>query len=71
MADYPVIDLMHLFQGSVAHAIERQRDGSLFDLRALGAVIASELLVSNDPSEMSRVNAAVRIPTTLDHPGIK
>ena len=49
-------------------AINRTRDSALYDLRLLGYIGSAELLVSNDPSEISRVNAAVRTPTTLDHP---
>lgn len=52
-------------------AFRRQGDGAAFDMRALGAVAANELLVSNDPSEISRLNAAVRTPTTIDHPSAK
>jgi hypothetical protein len=33
-------------------------------------MIAKELLVSDSPDDMARLNAAIRVPTTLDHPGI-
>jgi len=71
--------LVNLFSADAAEAISRRRDdtqlainrtrdSALYDLRLLGYIGSSELLVSNDPSEMSRLNAAVRVPTTLDHP---
>ena len=74
------VDLENIFTSAVAermarlqeHAIgatQRQTDGAGFDQRALGAVIANELVVSNDPMTMAGMNAAVRIPTTLTHPG--
>lgn len=49
-------------------AIARQRDGAGQDMRVIGGMIAKELLVSDSPDDMSRLNAAVRIPTTVDHP---
>lgn len=52
----------------LAHA--RQRDGAAFDMRALGAAVASELVQSDDPQTFAGLNTAVRIPTTVDHPGI-
>lgn len=51
-------------------AMERQRDGAAQDMRVIGGMIAKELLVSDSPDDMSRLNAAVRVPTTVDHPGI-
>lgn len=51
-------------------AIARQRDGAAHDMRLLGYIGTSELLVSNDTSEISRLNAAVRSPTTLSHPNV-
>lgn len=50
-------------------AFARQRDGATFDQRVLGAVAASELLVSNDGMQIAGLNAGVRTPTTIDHPG--
>lgn len=72
-------ELQNLFAADAAEAIAarrddtrlaaaRQRDGAAFDMRALGAAIGSSLVASDDTSEMSRINAAVRVPTTLDHP---
>jgi hypothetical protein len=49
-------------------AIARARDTALHGLKVVEAVSAKELLVSDDPAEMSRLNSAVRVPTTLDHP---
>lgn len=49
-------------------ALARQRDAAAFDMRVIGAVAAGELLVTNDPSEVARLNTAVRTPTTIDHP---
>lgn len=73
------MDLMELFKASFAQgiadarsdaqlAMARQRDGAAFDMRALGAAIGGSLVASDDTSEMSRINAAVRVPTTLDQP---
>ncbi len=73
------MDLMELFKASLAQgiadarsdaqlAMARQRDGAAFDMRALGAAIGGSLVASDDTSEMSRINAAVRVPTTLDQP---
>ena len=47
----------------------RQRDTAMHGLKVVESVSAKELLVSDDASEFARTNAAVRIPTTLDHPG--
>ena len=58
------------YASEIALANRRQADGAAFDMRALGGLLGVEFLVSNDTSEMTRTNAAVRIPTTLDHPGI-
>lgn len=71
--------LLQLFMSDSAEAIARrrddtqlatarQRDGAGQDMRVVGGMIAKELLVSDSPDDMSRLNAAVRIPTTLDHP---
>ncbi len=49
-------------------AFARQRDGATFDQRTLGAVAAAELLVSNDPGDVARMNTAIRTPSTIDHP---
>lgn len=49
-------------------AMARHRDTALHGLKTIEAISAYELLVSNDPSEGSRLNAATRFPTTLDHP---
>lgn len=65
------------FEGDLGQAIGRARDfstfamsqltvGAMFDERLLGGVLAGALLASN----YSQLNAAVRIPSTLDHPSI-
>lgn len=51
-------------------ATGRARDTALHGLKTIEAVTAYELLVSNDANERARMNAAARVPTTLDHPGI-
>lgn len=45
----------------------RQADTALAGLKVIEGVVAKELLVSDDPGDMSRLNAAIRVPTTLDH----
>lgn len=50
-------------------ALARQSDGAAQDMRVVGGLIASELLTSNDPMQMAGLNAGVRTPTTVDHPG--
>lgn len=72
-------DLIALFQADAAEAIAarrddnrlataRQRDGAAYDMRALGAAIGGSLIQSDDPGQFGTLNAAVRVPTTLDHP---
>lgn len=61
-------ELLGLFKAGFAAAIERQRDGAAQDMRVIGAAVAAWLAPSDDTSEMSRINAAVRVPTTLTHP---
>lgn len=53
-----------------ALAVARQRDGAAFDMRALGAAIVNATITADDPTSFAGMNSAVRIPTTLDHPGI-
>lgn len=50
-------------------AIARQRDGAAYDMRMLQGFISGTLFAQDDGNELSRINAAVRVPTTLDHPG--
>jgi hypothetical protein len=50
-------------------ALARQSDGAAQDMRVVGGLIAAELLAANDPMTMAGLNAGVRTPTTLDHPG--
>ena len=66
-----------MMQGIAAHqiamqdtelAFARNRDVALYDLRVLGSVSASELLVTNDPMQVAGYNTAIRTPTTIDHP---
>lgn len=51
-------------------AVARQRDTAQHGLKVIEGVVAKELLVSDDAAEFGRTNAAIRVPTTLDHPGI-
>ena len=60
------IDLQALFEADVYQRTSRQADGAAFDQRLLGGVLAGALLASN----IGQLNAAVRTPTTIDHPGI-
>lgn len=52
-----------------ALAVARQRDGAAYDLRMLGGFMTSALFSSDDPATFAGLNAGVRVPTTLDHPG--
>lgn len=72
-------ELLKLFHADAAEAIAsrrddtrlataRQRDGAAYDMRALGAAIGGSLIQSDDPQSFGTLNAAVRTPTTLDHP---
>jgi len=63
------IQAQQVAMGDLNLAFARQRDGATFDQRVLGAVAASELLVSNDGMQIAGLNSGVRTPTTLDHPG--
>lgn len=54
----------------ISLARARQTDGAAFDMRALGGVIANEILVSNDPMMFALMNAGVRVPTTISHPSV-
>lgn len=51
----------------LAHA--RQRDGAASDMRALGAAVAVAMLQADEPTTFAGINAGVRTPDTLDHPG--
>ena len=48
--------------------IGRQSDGAQLDNRTYAAFIAGQLFASDDPSQYADYNAAVRTPTTLEHP---
>lgn len=48
----------------------RQRDGAAQDMRVVGSAIAANIIQSDDPTQYAGLNAGVRVPTTLDHPGI-
>ena len=50
-------------------ATARQRDGAAQDNRTVGAAIVTAVLQSDDPAQYAGINAGVRVPTTLDHPG--
>ncbi|MCP9473349.1 MAG: hypothetical protein NNA30_11505 [Nitrospira sp.] len=49
-------------------ATARQRDGAAFDNRALGYFGLEQLFRSDNPMGYADLNAASRMPTTLDHP---
>lgn len=51
-----------------ANAIARQRDGNAFDMRALGATIARQLVAAPDPVDFADLNQSARNPTTIEHP---
>ena len=57
-----------ILQNDHTAAMARSRDTALHGLKVIEGVVAKELLVSDDAAEFGRVNAAVRVPTTLDHP---
>lgn len=40
----------------------RQSDGAAFDMRALGAAIAREIVTSNDPMAIAGLNTASHVP---------
>ena len=48
-------------------AMRRASDTALHGLKVVEGVVAKELLISDDASEMSRLNSAVRVPTTIEH----
>lgn len=48
---------------------ERQSDAAGQDMRVIGAAIASAVVSSDDPQQFAGLNAGVRVPTTVDHPG--
>jgi hypothetical protein len=50
-------------------AVARQRDGAAYDLRMLGGFMTASLFASDDPERFAGMNAGVRVPTTVDHPG--
>ena len=52
-------------------AVARARDTALHGLKVIEGVVAKELLVSDDAAEFGRTNAAIRVPTTIDHPAVK
>lgn len=55
-------------QSDHAAAMGRARDTALHGLKVVEAVVAKELLVSDAADDFARTNAALRVPTTLDHP---
>jgi hypothetical protein len=74
------IDLQAMFDSRVAAssarsmehadgAMARQTDGAAYDMRALGAVIATELVQSAEPMGMAGLNAGIRTPLTITQPG--
>jgi len=76
------VDLQEMFSADAAEAIARrrddsqlatarQRDGAAYDMRMLGGFMTASLFASDDPERFAGLNSGVRIPTTVDHPGIK
>lgn len=61
-----VLDLQSMFEADIYHRNARRSEGADFDQRLLGGVLAGALLASN----IGQLNAAVRTPTTIDHPGV-
>lgn len=70
MIEAGMAERMGMYHGELNAALGRARDTALHGLKVVEGVVAKELLVSDDVSEMSRINGAVRVPTTLDHPSI-
>lgn len=50
-------------------ATARQRDGAAQDMRVVGSAIAANIIQSDDPTQYAGLNAGIRVPTTVDHPG--
>lgn len=74
-------ELMSLYEADAAEAIARrrdditlatarQRDGAAYDMRALGAFTIEQLFRSDNGSGYADLNAASRMPSTLDHPNV-
>jgi hypothetical protein len=74
------VDLQSIFESRIAAAsarsmehadgaMARQTDGAAYDMRALGAVITSELVQSDDPMGMAGLNTGIRTPLTITQPG--
>ena len=72
-------ELVNIFEGDLAAAVgrhrddvqlaqARQRDGAAFDMRVLNGAISTAILQGDDAQGFAHMNAAVRTPTTLDHP---
>lgn len=59
---------LSLHNADIQLAVARQRDTAQHGLKVIEGVVAKELLVSDDAAEFGRTNAAIRVPTTLDHP---
>jgi len=52
-------------------ATARQRDAAAFDSRALGFYGIEQLFRSDNGTFYGDLNAAARMPSTLDHPNVK
>lgn len=68
MLEASLMERISIAQADHQLAVARARDTALHGLKVVEGVVAKELLVSDDPSEFGRTNAAIRVPTTLDHP---
>jgi hypothetical protein len=69
MLEADMLEAAALRRASQQLGHERQRDGAAQDMRVVGAHVAAEIAQANDPTQFGGLNAGVRVPTTLDHPG--
>lgn len=65
--------MLQNFSRQAAHsegATARQTDGAAYDMRMLGGFIGGELFRANDPESFAGLNTAIRVPSTIDQPGV-
>jgi len=67
MMEATLMERLSIAQADHQLAVARLRDTSLHGLKVIEGVVAKELLVSDDAAEFGRTNAAIRVPTTLEH----
>jgi hypothetical protein len=76
------VDLQEMFAADAAEAIARrrddsmlasarQRDGAAYDMRMLGGFMTASLFASDDPERFAGLNSGIRVPTSIDTPGVK